>query len=333
MRASAEVGRAEPQSDQRFSLREAARILEVPEARLRALARAGFLATQRGPIGPLSFGFQDLLLLRTTKGLLESGVPMRRIRRIWASLREQLAADLPLTSIVIHSDGEEVVASDGSVRWRPDSGQFVLDFEASEIAERVDVHVGGAGDTKGIARLRVVSGTDAAPPRGSESEATLEERIRVVGSLDAAPRDGANDPALTAEQWYEVGLELECSSPESAREAYGRALELDPENADAHVNLGRQLHIAGELGRAEPHYREAVRLDPDDPTPHFNLGVLLEELGRRDEAVHAYRQAVLRDPDFADAHCNLGLLLERLGRRQDAMRHLMAARKLSGSPE
>ena len=85
MRAGAETGRAEPNSAQRFSLREAARILEVPEARLRALARAGLLTPQRGPIGPLSFGFQDLLLLRTTKGLLESGVPMRQIRRIWAS--------------------------------------------------------------------------------------------------------------------------------------------------------------------------------------------------------------------------------------------------------
>src|SRR5437867_9554591 len=109
MRASAEIGRVEPRSDQRFSLREAAHILEVPEARLRALARAGFLAPQRGPIGPLSFGFQDLILLRTTKGLVESGVSMRRIRRAWASLREQLALGVPLTSITIQSDGDEVV--------------------------------------------------------------------------------------------------------------------------------------------------------------------------------------------------------------------------------
>jgi tetratricopeptide (TPR) repeat protein len=300
MKASAEIGRAVPQPDQRFSLRDAAHILEVPEARLRALARAGFLAPQRGPIGPLSFGFQDLLLLRTTKGLLESGVPMRRIRRVWASLREQLAADLPLTSITIHSDGEEVVASDGDARWRPDTGQFVLDFEVSEIAERA----------AGTARL--------------------------VASEDRAPRDDVDDPdatLLTAEQWYEMGCELEAASPERALMAYQRSVDMDPAVADAHVNLGRQLHIAGELGRAEPHYREAVRLDPDDPTPHFNLGVLLEESGRRDEAVHAYRQAVLRDPDFADAHCNLGLLLESLGRRQEAVRHLMAARKLSGSPE
>src|SRR2546426_891431 len=203
MRASAEIGRAEPQSDQRFSLREAARILEVPEARLRALARAGFLAPQRGPVGPLSFGFRDLLLLRTTKGLLESGVPMRRIRRIWASLREQLAAGLPLTSITIHTDGEEVVASDGDARWRPDTGQFLLNFEVSEIAER-------AADTARLARLRVVPSADAASlPEGAPGpDAAREEGVRLVGSEDAASRGSADERdtmRLTAEQWYEAG--------------------------------------------------------------------------------------------------------------------------------
>ena len=329
MRASAEIGRAEPHSGQRFSLREAAHILEVPEARLRALARAGFLAPQRGPIGPVSFGFQDLLVLRTTKGLLESGVPMRRIRRIWASLREQLTGELPLTSISIHTDGEEVVASDGSTRWRPDSGQFLLNFEASEIAER-------AGEPTGPPRLRNLTVMDAASAAGaSVPDAERGEAIRIaasgVGAHPGVAPGMALTADLTAEEWYEAACELEGSSPEQARQAYQRALELDSGLPDAHVNLGRQFHIAGELGRAEPHYREAVRLDPDDPTPHFNLGVLLEELVRREEAVHAYRQAILRDPDFADAHCNLGLLLESLGRRQEAVRHLMAARKLNGS--
>src|SRR5262245_451320 len=128
-----------PGSERRFSLREAARILELPETRLRTLARSGVLAPERGPRGPLSFGFRDLLLLRTTKGLLDSGVGMRRIRQIWTTLREQLAADVPLTSVTIRADGEQVVASYGSSAWQPDSGQFLLDFEAKEIAERAGV--------------------------------------------------------------------------------------------------------------------------------------------------------------------------------------------------
>jgi tetratricopeptide (TPR) repeat protein len=309
------TGIAPLEAGRRFSLSETARILELPAARLRALARAGFLAPQRGPIGPLSFGFQDLLLLRTTRGLMESGVPMRRIRRMWTSLREQLAAGSPLTSITVHADGEEIVATDGRSSWRPDSGQVLLNFETSEIAER-------AAEIPGPGRRRNATHADLAPVDGGEGAPALHE-----GAAAASER------RLSAEEWYEIGCELETSSPERARDAYERALALDPLMAEAHVNLGRVLHVAGERGRAEPHYRQAVKLDPDDPTPHFNLGVLLEELGRRDEAVLAYRQAILRDPDFADAHCNLGLLLESTGARQEAIRHLMAARQLMESAE
>jgi DNA-binding transcriptional MerR regulator len=317
METEAGIGLTRPDSGRRFSLSETARILEVPEARLRALARAGFLAPQRGPIGPLSFGFQDLLLLRTTRSLMESGVPMRRIRRMWASLREQLAAGRSLTSIAVHADGDEIVATDGRGSWRPDSGQVLLDFETREIAER-------AADIPGPGRRRIATRADLAPVRTG------------VGTAEA-PEGGspADDPErrLSAEEWYEIGCELDTSSPEQAREAYQRALALDPLMAAAHVNLGRHFHVTGERGRAEPHYRQAVKLAPDDPTPHFNLGVLLEELGRRDEAVLADPQAILRDPDFADAHCNLGLLLESVGSRQEAVRHLMAARQLMETGE
>jgi tetratricopeptide (TPR) repeat protein len=300
MKAMAEVDRAGDSSAQRFSLREAARILEVPEARLKSLARAGLLDPQRGPIGLPSFGFQDLLLLRTTKGLLDSGVPMPKIRRLWASLRHQLSADMPLTSVAISTDGETVVASDGSSRWRPESGQMLLDFEASEITTKVEA--------------------SAAPAPVLETRAP---HLREV--VDEASR--------SAEDWYELGCELEADAPERACEAYEHAIELEPEHLEAHLNLGRLLHLAGDRGRAEPHYRAAVKLDPGDPTPHFNLGVLLDEIGRKDEAVLAYLQAIRRDADFADAHCNLGLLLESLGRRQEAVRHLMLARQLMGAEE
>lgn len=311
MEAGTEITHTELEAHRRFSLSETARILELPAARLRALARAGFLAPQRGPIGPLSFGFQDLLLLRTTRGLMEAGVPMRRIRRMWTQLRQQLAEE-PLTSITVRADGEEIVATDGRASWRPDSGQILLNFETSEITER-------AAEAPGPGRRRNATIADLAPfaiePGPAAGDAAVVER------------------RLSAEEWYEIGCELEATDAERAREAYERALALDPLMADAHVNLGRVLHVAGERGRAEPHYRQAVKLDPDDPTPHFNLGVLFEEVGRKEEAVLAYRQAIVRDPDFADAHCNLGLLLEALGRRQDAFRHLMAARQLMDSAE
>src|SRR5262249_46529784 len=137
---------------------------------------------------PLSFGFQDLLLLRTTRSLMESGVPMRRIRRMWSSLREQLAAGLPLTSITVHADGEEIVATDGRGSWRPDSGQVLLDFQTSEIAERV-------ADMPGPGRRRIATRADLTPV-GDDARAAV-----APGAAGAAPEPV--ERRLSAEEWYE----------------------------------------------------------------------------------------------------------------------------------
>lgn len=137
-------------------------------------------------------------------------------------------------------------------------------------------------------------------------------------------------PPLSAEQWFALASELEDTSREEARQAYQQALDLNPRLADAHVNLGRLYHEAGEPARAEAHYRAAAEHAPDDPIPSFNLGTLLDDLGRRDEAIQAYQRAIERDPGFADAHYNLGLLFDALRRRPEAITHLRTARRLYG---
>jgi tetratricopeptide (TPR) repeat protein len=136
-------------------------------------------------------------------------------------------------------------------------------------------------------------------------------------------------PALRADQWFELGCELEASSPDEARDAYRRAIELDPSHVDAHTNLGRLLHEAGEIDAAEAHYRHVLSVRPDDVTAGFNLGVALEDLGRSDEAIAAYQQVVAEDPRYADAHYNLARLYERAGRGVAAIRHLRVYRRLT----
>ena len=137
------------------------------------------------------------------------------------------------------------------------------------------------------------------------------------------------EPATrTAEDWFNLGCELDTSSPDEARQAYEQALALDAGQVDAHVNLGRLFHRGGDTAGAETHYRAAIAIAPDDAVAHFNLAGLLEETGRADPAVDAYQRALAADPDFADAHYNLGLLLDSLGRRVAAMNHLRTARRL-----
>lgn len=134
---------------------------------------------------------------------------------------------------------------------------------------------------------------------------------------------------LGAEDWFKVGFDLEPCDPGQARDAYRRALELDPNHADARVNLGRLLHEAGHARAAEVHYRLALAARPKDATAAFNLGVALEDVGRPAEAIAAYEQALASDPQIADAHFNLSRLHERAGRKAAAFRHLKAYRKLT----
>jgi len=149
----------------------------------------------------------------------------------------------------------------------------------------------------------------------------------VAPLVKAAARRRAPGP-LEAEGWYQWGCDLEDGAPGEARNAYRKALELDPEHAGAHLNLGRLLHEAGELREAETHYRCALKDLRHRATAAFNLGVALEDLNLLDEALFAYARAVEANPELADAHHNLARLLDRLGRTADAIRHLNTYRRL-----
>jgi len=266
-----------------FSTGEVAKILNLPDRRIRSFVRAGFVAPGRGEKKSLRFTFQDVLFLKTAKGLLDSRVPPKRIVRMLSSLKRQLPNVQHLSSLKIYADGRRVVAWDGKARWQPDSGQFLFNFDTRSVVQKVKLPV-------------------------------------------SAPKP--NGKKLTAEHWFNLGVELEASSTTEAQRAYHMALTLDPKRADAHLNLGKLYHDAQDLTKAEAHYRAAVESDPEDPAPHFNLGVLMEDRKRPQDAMRAYREAVKLNASFADAHYNLGLLLDSLGNKAEAFAHLRAARKI-----
>lgn len=272
-----------------YTSREVARLLDLTPAQVRSGVRAGFLSPRRGRRGEYRFTFQDLVVLRAAQGLRASRIPARRVRAALARLVEQLPRGRSLAAVRVTVEAGEVVVHDGAEAWEAESGQRVLDFEVSELAER------------------------AAP-------------IALRTAREA--RDRADE--LGAEDWYELGCELEATAAAEAVGAYRRALALAGDHADAHLNLGRLLHEDGEVAVAERHYRAAARLRPGDPTAAFNLGVALGDLGRRGEAVEAYRRALVADPAYADAHYNLACLYEELGEAAAAIGSLKTYRELVG---
>ncbi len=183
-------------------------------------------------------------------------------------------------------------------------------------------------------RIVVSDGTTAWNPESGQTHldfavSDLATRAAPVARRTAqAARAAEGD--LDADDWYELGLELEAVEPGEARDAYRRALELDAHHADAHVNLGRLLHEQGLVEEAERHYRLALREDPDHSTAAFNLGIVLEDLDRPADAIEAYRAALATDPRLADAHYNVARLYERMGKKAAALRHLSTYRRLTG---
>ncbi len=267
-----------------------ARVLRVTPVRVRKLVRAGLCqARRRG--GVYEYSFQDLVMLRAAHGLLRQRIPLRRVRGAMAELARQLPPQRPLSGVRIYADGKRVTVRDGATAWQPESGQGVLVFDVDDLARRSAVVVPASKRT------------------------TRERPAAAVAGEDA-------------ETWFDRGVAFEEGDPEAARRAYRRALEIDPDFADAYVNLGRLLYESGDVDGALSLYREALRCDPVDALTHFNMGLALEDAGDAETARAHYGRALEIDPKFADAHFNLARVLERLGQREQALRHFMAYRRL-----
>jgi tetratricopeptide (TPR) repeat protein len=298
-----------------YSAQEVAAMLGLPPARLRAYVRSGLLSEEQGEHGRRRFSFQDLLLLRTAEGLVAERIPPRRVVQALKKLREHLdrgraggsaeaeAADgasvRPLTGVPLSTDGNRIVAHEGAARWQPESGQMLLSFP-----EMRDADGHGHADADGPIPI------EARRPSPS------------------APTERAQAGEVSADDLYRIAGTLEETDPVHAVHTYRQALALDAGHADAHVNLGRLLHEAGELAEAERHYRATLGLRPDDATAAFNLAVAIEDQGRDDEALEQYERAITIDGRNADAHYNAARLYEKMGKYTAAIRHLRAYREL-----
>src|SRR5260370_41165778 len=98
------------------------------------------LFSPRKEEGSRFYVFRDLIGRRTFKQLVKEGVPASRLRPALVALREKLShAKAPLAELRVISDGKDILVEHGGARLEPLSGQFALNFETSELRERVRV--------------------------------------------------------------------------------------------------------------------------------------------------------------------------------------------------
>jgi tetratricopeptide (TPR) repeat protein len=288
-----------------YSTQDVAKLLGVTVRQVESYLRSGFLAPALGDDGEPRFSFQDVVLLRTAKGLTAARIAPSRVKRALARLKEQLPAGRPLTGVAIAAEGNRIVVRDGGAQWNPESGQVLFDFRVAELAKEAE----GLGEPSEITELK---------PRNARAAAAEAAAEQAAAEAQAA-------------DWLQVGCTREDEGDvDGAIAAYRQAITVDVEQVDAYINLGRLLQERGDTAAALGCYQHALSLRPGDALAAFNLGVALEDTGRVDDALQAYQQAIASDPRSADAHYNLAGLYERLGDRAAALRHLRTYKKLTG---
>jgi TolB-like protein len=144
--------------------------------------------------------------------------------------------------------------------------------------------------------------------------AGLAQAYSLVPYYEAGARSAAG---IRPETWE--------SALAAAETAASRALAVDPRVAGADVALGNAYRDRWEWNQAENHYIRALEIDPDDVEAHQQYSELLAATGREDEALRSARRAVALDPTSAIRMNELGWMLFMNGRPTEAIRQLELA--------
>jgi tetratricopeptide (TPR) repeat protein len=124
--------------------------------------------------------------------------------------------------------------------------------------------------------------------------------------------------------YYQEGLATLDSDKQKSFVSFQKALQINPQNKEAHYGLGHLLAGQGKWAQAEEHFRAALDLDPDYSEAHTFLGQVLEREDRWPEAVQEFRLALSNPlyatPDLARFH--LGRALAHEGDYHGAMEAL-----------
>jgi tetratricopeptide (TPR) repeat protein len=154
-------------------------------------------------------------------------------------------------------------------------------------------------------------------------------REKVVSSTPVVVHRPEPVPADVAELFARgIALEEDPSQQAQAITVYQQVLEIDPDHAAAHINLGTLHYNRQEFALAEKHYRRAIAVDPRYALAYFDLGNVLDETGRVTEAIQTYNTALQLAPTYADAHYNLALAYEKIKEPRKALKHWRAYVKL-----
>jgi DNA-binding transcriptional MerR regulator len=262
-------------------------VLRLSRSTIRGLVKTGFVQPSRGPKRQLLFSFQDLIVLRAARALLEAKIPRRRITRSLEDLRRRLPEQMPLSGLSISAVGDRVVVRDGKNHFQVDDGQYVLGLDVSV--------------ENGV--IRVVEHKEKTAPETPPAETAEDwfDKALHLEDTDSKAAQAAYEHAVKLEPtyaaaWINLGRLLHTRHDEKKAElVYRRALQECGADPVLLFNLGVVLEDMGKFDEAVNAYQSAITEDPTLADGHFNLARLYEALGKEQHALRhlgQYRRLV-----------------------------------------
>jgi tetratricopeptide (TPR) repeat protein len=181
----------------------------------------------------------------------------------------------------------------------------------------------------------------AAKPDVFESNLNLGLQLAKTSQPDAAKYLRAATelkPTSHAEEgrsraWLALGHELENSNPDESLEAYRKAAELQPNEAEPHLAAGLLLERENKFGDAADEYRRAQALDSESSEAITGLANIYMRAHRFPEAEEYLRKLLAERPNSAPVEIQLGRVLAAEGRNDDAIAAMQAGIKLAPTDE
>lgn len=260
------------------STKEVAELIGFNTDQVRHYVRRKLVQPARGERGEYRFSFQDVVLLKTAKGLMEASVSTRKAYRALVKLKKELEQVKSLSSVRIYADGTNVVVRDDTHVWEVETGQATLDFDMQDltgnVAEITEKHVSDAAiadnlDTDEWYNL----GLDLEEVEPEKAPDAYKQAIR----LD--PKNA--DAHVNLGRLYQLNGDLK-----HAKRHYELALTARPGHQLALYNLGTVFDELDESVKAADFYQRA----PGIPDAHYNLARIRELQGDEISALRHMRQ-------------------------------------------
>jgi tetratricopeptide (TPR) repeat protein len=147
----------------------------------------------------------------------------------------------------------------------------------------------------------------------------FQEALRLSEEAVALGRDEIRHLHTLGEVRLAIGDEA------GAAEAYRAMLALDPENPEAHLELGLLHEARGEVREAEEHFVESLKSDPANPRALYSYASLYYAADDLETAEELLVRAVASDAHYSPALSALASVRARRGDYRDALDYIEKA--------